>query len=49
MTGVSQTTFSNENEQILIEIALKFVAKGHINSIPALPQVMAWRRLGAKP
>ena len=29
--------------------ALKFVPKGPVNSIPALVQIMAWRRPGAKP
>ena len=33
----------------LIEIALKFVAKGPIRNIPALVQIMAWRRQGDKP
>ena len=41
--------FTNENIWILIEISLKFVPKGPINSIPALVQIMAWRRLGDKP
>ena len=33
----------------MIKIWLKFVSKGLINNIPALVQIMAWRRLGAKP
>ena len=41
--------FLNENVWISIEISLKFVTKGQINNIPALVQIMAWRRLGAKP
>ena len=41
--------FLNENVRISIEISLKFVPKGPINNIPALFQIMAWRRLGAKP
>ena len=41
--------FLNENIQILIEISLKFVPKGPINNIPALVQIMAWRRPGDKP
>ena len=34
---------------ILITISLKFVPKGQINNIPALVQIMAWRRPGDKP
>ena len=39
----------NENIWILIKILLNFVPKGQINSIPALSQIMAWRRQGDKP
>ena len=41
--------FLNENVAILIKISLKFVPKGPINYIPALVQIMAWRRPGKKP
>ena len=41
--------FFNENVWISIKIALKFVPKGLINNIPALVQIMAWRRPGDKP
>ena len=41
--------FLNENVWIPIKISLKFVPKGPINSIPALVQMMVWRRPGAKP
>ena len=41
--------FSNENVWISIEISLKFVPKSPINNIPALVQIMAWRRWGDKP
>ena len=41
--------FLNENIWIPIEISLKFVPKGSINNIPALVQMMAWRRPGDKP
>ena len=41
--------FLNENLWISIKISLKFVPKGPINNIPALVQVMAWRRSGDKP
>ena len=34
---------------ISIRISLKFVPKGPINNIPALVQIMAWRRSGDKP
>ena len=41
--------FLNENVRILLKISLKFVPKGPINNIPALVQMMAWRRTGDKP
>ena len=41
--------FVNENILISIKISLKFVRKGPINNIPALVQIMAWRRSGDKP
>ena len=41
--------FLNENAWIPMEISLKFVPKGPINKIPALFQIMAWRRPGDKP
>ena len=41
--------FLNENVRISIAISLKFVPKGPINNIPALVQIMAWRRSGNKP
>ena len=41
--------FFNENVRISIKISLKFVPKGPINNIPALVQIMAWRRTGDKP
>ena len=41
--------FLNENVWISIEISLKFVPEGQINNIPALVQIMAWRRPGDKP
>ena len=40
--------FLNENVWISIEISLKFVPKCQINNIPALVQIMAWRRPGDK-
>ena len=41
--------FLNVNEWILPRISLKFVPKVRINNIPALVQIMAWRRPGDKP
>ena len=41
--------FFNENVWISIEISREFVPKGPINSIPALVQIIAWRRSGDKP
>ena len=41
--------FLNENVRISIKISLRFVPKGPINNIPALVQIMAWRRSGVKP
>ena len=54
MGAISQTTFSNAFSwmkmlRISIKISLKFVPKGPINNIPALVQMMAWRRSGDKP
>ena len=41
--------FLHENDRISIKISLKFVPKVPINNIPALVQIMAWRRSGDKP
>ena len=41
--------FLKENVWISIKISLKFVPTGPINNIPALVQIMAWRRPGDKP
>ena len=41
--------FLKENIRISINISLKFVPKSLINNIPALVQIMAWRRPGDKP
>ena len=41
--------FLNENVIISTKISLKSVPKGPINNIPALVQIMAWRRPGDKP
>ena len=39
----------NENGWISPRISLKFVPKVRINNIPALVEIMAWRRPGDKP
>ena len=54
MDAISQTTFFmrifvNENIWIPINISLKPVPKGPINNIPALAQIMAWRRPSDRP
>ena len=41
--------FLNENVWIPIKISLKFVPECPNNNIPALVQIMAWRRPGDKP
>ena len=46
---VFKCNFLNENVWISIETSLKFIPKGPINNIPALVQIMAWRRSGDKP
>ena len=46
---VFKCNFLNENVWILIKISLKLVLEGPINNIPAMVQIMAWRRTGDKP
>ena len=41
--------FLDENARISLKLSLKFVPKVRINNIPALVQIMAWRRPGDKP
>ena len=41
--------FLNQNVLITIKIPLKFVPTSPINNIPALVQIMAWRRQGDNP
>ena len=41
--------WGNENVWIPIKISLKCVPKSPINNIPAMVQMMAWRRPGDKP
>ena len=45
----SNAFFLNDNVWISLQISLKFVPKVQINNIPALVQIMAWRRPGDKP
>ena len=49
LDDIFKCIFLNENVWISIKISLKFVPKGPINNIPALVQIMAWRRSGDKP
>ena len=53
MAAISQMTLSNvflsENIRILSKISMKFVPTGPVNDIPALVQIVAWRRSGDKP
>ena len=46
---VFKCNFLNENGWISIKSPLKFVPQGPIYNIPALVQIMAWRRTGDKP
>ena len=46
---ISKCIFLNENILIPIQIPMKIVSDGPINNIPALVQIMAWRRPGDKP
>ena len=46
---VFKCIFLNENAWISLKISLRYVPKGLINNIPALVQLMAWRRPGDKP
>ena len=46
---IFKSIFLNENAGILLKIPLKFVPKVRISNIPALVQIMAWRRPGDKP
>ena len=41
--------FLNGNISISIKISLKFVPRGPMNNIPALVQMLTWRRSGDKP
>ena len=47
--AIFKCIFLNENIWISVNISLKFVPGCQINNIPALVQIMAWRRPGDKP
>ena len=53
MVAILQPTFPNdllhENIWISVTISLKFFPKFPITNIPALVQIIAWRRPGDKP
>ena len=46
--NIFKCIFLNENVWISLKISLKFVPEVRINNIPALVQIMAWRRSGDK-
>ena len=46
---IFQCIFVNENDTIPIQISLISVPRSPIDNKPALVEVMAWRRPGAKP
>ena len=46
---VFKCIFLNENVWISLKISLKYVPKVPVKNIPALVQILAWRRLGDKP
>ena len=46
---IFKSIFLKENVWISITISLNLVPKGRINNIPALVQILAWRRRGDKP
>ena len=50
MVAIFQMTCSNAFScvKIYITISMKFVPKGPVNNIPALVQIMTWRRPGDK-
>ena len=49
MAEIFKWVFLDENVWISNKISSKFVLWGPINNIPALVQIMAWRRPGNKP
>ena len=47
--AIFKCIFLNQTFWIPIKISMKFVPKSPLNNIPALVQIMAWRRPGDKP
>ena len=47
--GIFKCIFLTENVWTSLNISLKFVHKVLISNIPALPQILTWRRPGDKP
>ena len=47
--NIFKCIFLKEKVWIALKISLKFVPMDRINNIPALVQIMAWRRLSDKP
>ena len=47
--AIFNSIFLHDNARISLKIPLKFVPKVRIKNIPALVQIMAWRRPGDKP
>ena len=47
--GTFKSIFVDTDVWIAIEISLKYVPWGRIDNIPALVQIVAWRRRGDKP
>ena len=47
--NIFKVIFIYQSFCILIKISLKFIPQSPINNIPALVQIMAWRRQGDKP
>ena len=47
--NIFKCIFLNDSVGISIKVSLNFVPRGPINNIPALVQIMAWRRPGGKP
>ena len=46
---IFKCNFLNENVWIPIKSSLKFVPQSPVNNIPALVQIMFWRRTGERP
>ena len=46
--NIFKCIFLNKNVRISLTISLKFIPEVRINNIPALVQIMAWRRSGDK-